>query len=256
MSALKIDKIFACPNCKNPVHSPKGREKCKFCGFKFKYKDGIWYFLKNGKSKTNKSLKKYDLLHKENSGDPNDGSYEVLASFASGNKTLDIACGQGQIEKLARETVGLDFSISALKKAKEKGAKYLVQADAHCLPFKNDSFDIAICAGSLEHFENPLLAAEEMARVSKIQILTVHKKYPLPAANLLRSLILSLKSIPDQPIDRPFSTVALEKLLQKDKMKPIFKGVWTYPYDFENLGFKVPNFLKLPSCHFVITTSK
>src|SRR3989344_514997 len=109
--------------------------------------------------------------------------------------------------------------------------------------------------GSLEHFANPLKALKEMARVSTIQILTVHKKLPIPFSNFLRSFILNLKSVKDQPIDFPISMKELEKILTKAKMHIVFKGVWTHPYDFQMLGFKIPKLLQIPSCHFVITTS-
>ncbi|OGM26994.1 hypothetical protein A3D00_05730 [Candidatus Woesebacteria bacterium RIFCSPHIGHO2_02_FULL_38_9] len=252
---MELEKAFICPHCKNPL-SPRGFTGiCSRCKFTYEKKDGIWHFLYIPDKKSEFSKNVYDEMHKIPSERIDDGSYEILAAFARGNKTLDIACGDGFIEKLAPETIGVEFSLEGLKKARKKGAKHLVQADAHSLPFKDKAFELAVCAGSLEHFANPLKALKEMARVSTIQILTVHKKLPIPFSNFLRSFILNLKSVKDQPIDFPISMKELEKILTKAKMHIVFKGVWTHPYDFQMLGFKIPKLLQIPSCHFVITTS-
>lgn len=253
---MEIKKILVCPKCKNTLTGVKIRDnRCGKCGFKYLKDKTIWKLLYTPGKKTTNSLQKYEKMHQHPFGRINDGSYEILAAFARGNKTVDIACGDGFIEKLAPETVACEFSLEALKKAKKNGAKNLVQANAEYLPFADKAFDLAICAGSLEHFENPLKALKEMARISKMQILTVHKQLPLPYSNQLRSLILNLKKINDQPIDNPLSDKELEKLLIKARMHTVFKGVWTYPYDFDFIGIKVPKFLKIPSCIFVITTS-
>ena len=252
---INIESILLCPVCKGELIFKKSWVKCLSCDNTFSKRAGVWNMLNLKGQKSKSSLRVYEQMHKNAYGRIKDGSYEILASFARGNKSLDVACGDGFIEMLAPETVGLEFSWEALKKAKKNGAKHLVLADAHHLPFKDSSFDIAICAGSLEHFENPLSALKEMARVSKIQVLTVHKSYPIPLANYLRSQVLKFKSIPDQPIDNPMSLSQLEKLFKRAKMNVVFKGVWTYPYDFGNLGFWVPKFFKLPSCHFFITKS-
>jgi len=252
---INIESILLCPVCKGELIFKKSWAKCLSCDSTFSKKASVWNMLNLEGQKSKRSLRVYEQMHKNASGRIKDGSYEILASFARGNKSLDIACGDGFIEMLAPETVGVEFSWEALKKAKKNGAKNLMLADAQHLPFKDSSFDIAICAGSLEHFENPLSALTEMARVSKIQILTVHRKYPIPLANYLRSQILRLKSIPDQPIDNPMTVRSVSKLLAKAKMNVVFRGVWTYSYDFENLGLWVPKLFKLPSCHFFITKS-
>lgn len=194
----------------------------------------------------------YDKMHQKPFAGPSDGSYEILASIARGNKTLDIACGEGAIEKLAPETVGVEFSLNALKKARKNAAKHLVLADAHALPFKDGSFDISISAGSLEHFKDPQKAINEMARVSRIQILTVHRKLPFPLA-ILGELLTKLGKVKHQPIERPVSASDLGEIVKTAGLHIVFKGVWTLPVNYGRPIKFLPELHSLPSCHFVIS---
>lgn len=216
---------------------------------KYPQKQGIWHCL----PESNTFQRAYDQLHTHPFDRANDGSFEVLAAFARGNRTLDIACGDGFLEQLDPTIVGLEFSLHALQKARAHGAKYLVLADAHHLPFKNKSFDLCICTGSLEHFTDPQLALAEMARVSSTQIVVVHRPYPIPLANQLRSLLLKLKHIPDQPYDHPLTLARLHALYAAAHLKIIYEGVWTFPYNLEALGLPLSRMFYLPSCHFLIS---
>lgn len=42
-----------------------------------------------------------------------------------------------------------------------------VVADIHCLPFRDNSIDLIICTGTLEHVENPWIAVNEFKRILK-----------------------------------------------------------------------------------------
>lgn len=57
--------------------------------------------------------------------------------------------------------------------------KYFVQADAHYLPFKDDSFDTAVMGDILEHLVNPSLPLAEARRVAKRLVLTVFEEWRL-----------------------------------------------------------------------------
>jgi len=46
-----------------------------------------------------------------------------------------------------------------------------VLADAHFLPFKDNSFDIVKCSHVLEHLKNPFRALDEMVRVARNEII-------------------------------------------------------------------------------------
>lgn len=55
-----------------------------------------------------------------------------------------------------------------------------VQADAHFLPFKNDSFASAVCGDVFEHLVDPTQALGEMRRVAPRVVLTVFEEWRLP----------------------------------------------------------------------------
>lgn len=252
---MNIPSLLACPKCHRKFLDKK-RYSCPHCKISVQRKNGIWTAFISNEQRTKKSAQEYEKLHTQVSGGPNDGSYEVFASFARGNKTVDIACGEGLIERLAPETVGVDFSLNALKKAKKNGVKHLVWADAHTLPFIDNAFDVALCAGSIEHFANPQRAILEMVRVSKIQIITAHRKLFF-GANILRKLMLKIYNLPDQPIDNPLESNELEKMLKTAGSHIVFKGVWTLPFTTHLLKSKIlQETANVPSCSFIIAIKK
>jgi ubiquinone/menaquinone biosynthesis C-methylase UbiE len=70
-----------------------------------------------------------------------------IAELIKGRLVLDIGCGPGIAEKLFPKntsTVGLDFSISMLRSAKNR-IRQLVLGDSLNLPFSSETFQIATC---------------------------------------------------------------------------------------------------------------
>lgn len=247
------EKSLACPKCRNKLAVSLQKARCRHCRLNYQKIDDIWQLLYIPKNQTRSALETYDRMHREDFGGPSDGSYEILAAIARGNKTLDIACGEGLIEKLSPETVGLEFSLNALKKARKNGAKYLVLADAQNLPFLDNSFDITISAGSLEHFPNPQKAVSEMVRVSRIQVLTVHRELPIPFAENFHNIATKIFSVIHQPIEKPVNQKRLELMIKKSGAHIVFKGVWTLPLNYGRTIKRLPEFQNIPSCSFVIS---
>ena len=248
--------LFACPKCKLTLQIIKNTATCFKCKRIFQKQHEVWNFLIGKDVQTRHSIYDYEIVHQSPLHGPDDGSYEVLAAFAKGNRTLDVACGDGIIEKLAPQTVGLEFSRNALLKAKKNGAKYLVQANAEALPFANNSFDVCICAGSLEHFINPQQALSEMSRVSKIQVLTVHSMFNVPGITVLFKIVSKLLRIQHQPIEKPISENKLRNMLEKANAHIVFKGVWTLPFNYGRVIPWLPELEKFPSVRFVISIKK
>jgi len=95
-----------------------------------------------------------------------------LESVNAGSKDilLDIACGTGDIAKLASSmgatSIGLDFSSNMLHVAKSRLNNIgFIKGDACLLPFKNASIDIVACGFALRNFADLGKAIEEMGRV-------------------------------------------------------------------------------------------
>ena len=89
-----------------------------------------------------------------------------------GKQLLDVGCGGGRwlmaAAKCGANPVGIDISQVAIDACRQM----LPDAELHCssaetLPFKDKSFDVISCLGSLEHFLDPRSALREMVRVAK-----------------------------------------------------------------------------------------
>lgn len=207
----------------------------------------------NVEERTERSRQGYDLLHAADGFYIGDGTYEAVAELTKGLRTLDVGCGEGWLEKLNPEIVGLDFSAVALDRARENGAVHLVQASAHELPFEDGEFDLVVSLGCLEHFPDPIGSLREMGRVSRLQLLTVHQH--LPVIGHLRKPLLGLRGHEDQPIEEPFSKTRLRKSMAEAGLVEIFMGNWRY-IDLRYLWSRLPyGMVRLPSHLFVLSRS-
>ncbi len=253
---VQLKKLLACPKCKTKLNPESVSGNCRNCYFHYSKVDGIWELLSISEKQTQRSLYEYDQMHKKVFEAPTDGSYEILASIAKGNLTVDIAAGDGFIQEYSPETVAVEFSKNALLNAKKKGAKYLVLADAHHLPFIDDAFDVSISSGNIEQFLNPKKAIFEMARISKIQVLIVHREFDFPFASQLRKIVTKLLGVENQPIEHPLKWKELEGMLNAANLKIIYRGFWTLPVNHGQVFKALPSFKNIPSCHFAITIKK
>ena len=142
----------------------------------------------------NRIAPRYDLLNRLVSLGLDQGWRRralTLASVGHGDLVLDLACGTGDLSKLARNrgarVLGLDFAREMLRgaAAREIGVD-LANADAARLPLLNDSFDVVTCGFALRNFVSLGPVFAEMARVLKpggrIAIIEVDR----PASSLVR----------------------------------------------------------------------
>jgi Methyltransferase domain len=84
---------------------------------------------------------------------------EMIRSVPPNGKVLDLGCGprdQAQpIESVGYRYVGVDYSSPSAD----------LLADAHSIPFGNDSFDCVFSYAVLEHLHSPFVAIREIERV-------------------------------------------------------------------------------------------
>jgi SAM-dependent methyltransferase len=85
-------------------------------------------------------------------------------------RLLDVAVGTGYYLDRAREfgalPFGVDLSIHACRTAKSRGGSLFVcHSDAESLPYRDGSFDVALCLQLLEHTPYPEKVVGEIARV-------------------------------------------------------------------------------------------
>lgn len=102
----------------------------------------------------------------------------------SGASILDVGCGSGRHTAESYrlpgvQVTGVDVNMNDLVSARERlqlhdamgehgrGSWHLAAANAVCLPFESNSFDLVICAEVLEHVIPQEMAAAELVRVLK-----------------------------------------------------------------------------------------
>lgn len=143
-------------------------------------------------------------------GSFNDGSRKIILDFIK-NQTnqnrslLEIGCGTGEISSFLPANVeyhGVDTSAFAIEQAakncKNKNARFsLFEPKTGKLPFEKEKFDFVLSIYSLEHFENPKLMLDEMARVLKnggwLIILAPNLEFPFSFLNATRHKTLFFK---------------------------------------------------------------
>jgi len=84
-------------------------------------------------------------------------------------EVLDVGCGTHP-----KGDVNVDLYVTVKERKTQTfvdvkfiETKNLVKADAHHLPFKNETFDKIICSHTIEHLLQPYIALKEMYRVLK-----------------------------------------------------------------------------------------
>jgi SAM-dependent methyltransferase len=92
-----------------------------------------------------------------------------LVAARPGMRLLDVACGEGQLlrtaGRLGLEAHGVDLSELALGRASGQPGVHVAVGNGESLPYPDGCFDRVMNLGSLEHYEDPLAGAREMARV-------------------------------------------------------------------------------------------
>lgn len=124
-----------------------------------------------------------------------------MANINSDSFVLEVGCGTGfTTEEIARRTgedkvVAVDLTPEQMIKARAKlGNVNYFLGDAENLPFKDNSFDAAISAGSIEYWPNPQKGIEEMTRVTrsggKVVILAPRKPDNIIVRKFAESIML------------------------------------------------------------------
>ena len=96
----------------------------------------------------------------------------LLKLFKPGEKVLDVGCGDGAVAhylsgKLNLNMVGVDFSITALERAKHRRIDVVQTNIDQSLPFQAKTFDTVFFGDVIEHIYNPQTALQEIHRIIK-----------------------------------------------------------------------------------------
>jgi SAM-dependent methyltransferase len=173
--------IWACPYCKSPINSSM---LCNSCNEKFQEQNSQPDLRVNRPLKMNIAynyIPEFGYFPWENvlinwpevsNGLKPDSSWDptetaMLQSIENAPKqdsyALDIGCGENRqrfkegLLQLGYVPVGIDISGNAPD----------ALADAHCLPFADNTFDLIMSSAVFEHLKNPYVAINELYRVAK-----------------------------------------------------------------------------------------
>jgi len=118
-------------------------------------------------------------------------------------KVLDVGCGIGNFvyrleEQNYTNVTGVDFAETSLGIAKKRTPNYnlFLHDLTKPLPFKDDSFDVAVCLDVIQHTKNPFEILEEVIMVSRQSIITIPNGVWAEIRTIFKPQLIS-KSTPD-----------------------------------------------------------
>lgn len=101
----------------------------------------------------------------------------VFKKLPEESTVIEIGVGTGSLLRMVHETtrlrvIGLDISRNAIRQAKLRFSPFksnssLVLGDVFHLPFRDGSFDVVICLGLIEHFEDSFTPMSNVLKLVK-----------------------------------------------------------------------------------------
>jgi SAM-dependent methyltransferase len=164
--------MYVCPKCKMNL----AELTCEQCGVTYPCMQGIPCLIAARPGDGGAELSRiYDEIYRHHEDvwidqgrSENFQSYfaELARSLSTG-RVLELGCGEGTVlaALAASQKHGIDPSIHALIRARNRSKADCAVARAEELPFPSASFDLVVAVGVMEHFENPDHASGEVRRV-------------------------------------------------------------------------------------------
>lgn len=171
-----FESRLACPQCRRPLDG-MNKTVCDGCGTRYAgprdlrapWKGDTQFSIPRwGGPEVDFGLGSIDIDRPVNdyrgpraTRDSSELMSEVMRRLPHGGDALDLGCGPrdqaGPLEFAKFRYVGIDYSGSAAD----------LLADAHALPFADNSFDLVFSYAVLEHLWSPLIGLAEIRRVLK-----------------------------------------------------------------------------------------
>jgi SAM-dependent methyltransferase len=210
--------FYVCPSCKNHLEMGKDALHCQMCKVAYPIVDNIPDFiledLSQNDNPTLRGVKSIDRLARiyESKwwyplvlnlyGGRGCISLEQLLDFVgkimepATGRILDVACGPGtfgrRVASPSKTVYGIDISMGMLQQGllytqeEHIPNAHFARAKVEKLPFGDQSFDGAICCGSLHLFADTVVALQETSRTLKAGALLAVFTFAAGDAGILR----------------------------------------------------------------------
>lgn len=166
-----VRESLICPLCHSAIQMVENGARCEQCQTTYEAANGVLDLRPQTNIEYSVEVEQDGELPDVPYTDIDDNEYVSqhlsrglvgwLDEMSCGTRVLDIGCGEGVIQSALEsegyEWVGVDVC--------ESGPT--IRADAHALPFEDDTFGASLSISALEHMKMPFRAVDEAARVTK-----------------------------------------------------------------------------------------
>ena len=169
--------MYVCPKCKLPLESHSLENYlCPSCSVEYPIHGRIPCFILDSFAPDKPDVRQvYDQIYSNHQDVWVDqGRSETFVAYfcaiarsLSQGRVLEIGCGEGSLlaALTAAEKFGIDPSIKALSRARDRSNAECAVARSEQLPFPPAFFDLVVTVGVMEHFQDPDAANREIYRV-------------------------------------------------------------------------------------------
>lgn len=155
--------------------------------------------------------------------------YERIPKVIKDKEVLEVATGPGLLAKhvasAASKIIATDYSEEMIKQAKKgEYSNNLVfeVADATCLPYQDNSFDVVIIANALHVMPDPILALKEINRVLKDNGILIAPNFVNHKSGFISKLWSNILQIAGIKFDHQWSSEQYLQFLKDNNWQIIY----------------------------------
>lgn len=149
----------------------------------------------------------------------------ITMKLAQGaERIIDVGCGWGRELSRLRDAIGIDIELPFLRAARNYVKNDVILADAHYMPFIDNSFDFAILSEVIEHITDVRNVLNELKRILKPKARLLVQT---PNKNITLGRFISKEKCGHV---HEFTFTELKSLLEEFDFKVLLRTGSTMPY--------------------------